>query len=389
MLSAAADAPGAWYGYLPLEEHPPLRSTPYGSFYFDWLHHPEDGDYWRRWSIEADYESITVPALSYGGWYDTFARGTVTNYAGLRERAGSAAARASQRLLVGPWQHVAWSARTGVLDHGAAAAAEIDAVQLRWFDRHLKDLDGGDEPPVRLFLMGRGQWLDESRWPPVGVVETPLFLRSGGRANSVRGDGALDLDPAGSEPPDVFVYDPLSPTLSQGGHACCYPAVSPIGPADQAAVESSGRVLVYTGRELAEELVVIGRVSLVLHAETDRLDTDFCARLCDVDPAGRSVNLLEGIVRGRYRDSLTEPTLLVPGEVYELLIDLGPVAHCFLPGHRVRLQVAGSDFPQWDRNLNTGEGLGSEGPLAALVATQVIHHSSRHPSRLLLPVARS
>ena len=388
LLTSAAESPGTWYGYLPLLEHPPLLATEYASYYFDWLRHPAYDDYWRRWSVDEDYGSIKAAALHYGGWYDSFARGVVGNFAGLRERAGSQAARDSQRLLVGPWQHVAWSGRTGVIDHGPEAAAEIDQIQLRWFDRFLRDIDDEDGPRVRLFLMGRKSWLEESAWPPSGVEAVPLFLRSGGRANSVRGDGVLDPEPAGGEPPDVYVYDPLVPTPSLGGHSCCYPSVAPIGPADQAPVEASGRVLIYTGPALEKDLLIVGSVTLVLHASSDRRDTDFCGRLCDVDPSGRSLNILEGIVRARFRESLTQPRDLSPGEVYDYRIDLGPVAHCFGRGHRVRLQVASSDFPQWDRNLNTGGVTGSEGPLAALVATQAIHHTSDHPSRLLLPVAR-
>jgi uncharacterized protein len=379
LLSAAAANPGPWYGYLPLREHPPLRSSEYASFFLDWLAHPSYDDYWKRWSIDEDYPSISAPALNYGGWYDVFARGTVRNFEGL--------AGAGGRLLMGPWQHVAWAPRVGVLDHGASAAAEIDQAQLRWFDRWLRDEGGPDEAAVRFFVMGLRTWLEESSWPPAGVREQPLFLRSGGRANSIRGDGALAADPPGEEPPDRFTYDPLLPVPSLGGHGCCFPEVAPIGPADQSAVESTGRVLVYSGPVLERSLLVIGSASVVLHAATDRADTDFTARLCDVDPGGHSVNLLEGIVRARYRESLSEPRPVVPGEAHEYRIDLGPIAHAFLPGHRVRLQVGSSDFPQWDRNLNTGGALGEEGPLAAVVATQTVFHTAALASRLLLSVA--
>jgi putative CocE/NonD family hydrolase len=381
-LSAAATDPWRWYGHLPLDAHPPLAATGYTPYYFDWLRHPTDDEYWRRWSIESDYGSISAPGFHYGGWYDVFARGTVRNFAGLSRAAGR------QRLLMGPWEHVAWSRRTGLLDHGPAAAADIDVQQVRWFDRWLRDAgDGVEDPAVRIFLMGRGAWLEESEWPLRGTREVPLFLRSGGRANSVRGDGRLDPEPPGGEPPDVFVYDPLLPTPSLGGHSCCYPDVAPIGPADQVAVESSGRVLVYTGRPLDRDLVVIGPVSLVLHAASDRRDTDFTARLCDVGPEGPSINILEGVVRARHRDPSGPPSDIEPGACYEYRIDLGVVAHSFNAGHRVRLQIASSDFPQWDRNLNTGGQLGREGPVSALVATQVVEHSTDRPSRLLLTVA--
>ena len=377
VLMEALASPGAWQQYLPLREHPPLLAGGYAPFYFDWLAHPSYDDYWRRWSIDEDYHSITAPALNYGGWYDAFARGTVRNFAGLP---GSS-------LLMGPWAHVAWSPRVGALDNGPQAAAEIDQAQLRWFDRWLRDVGPADPARARVFVMGLREWLEESAWPPAGTREESLFLRSGGRANSLRGDGTLAAEPAGEEDPDRFVYDPLSPIASHGGHSCCYPEGSPIGPADQAAVESSGRVLVYTGPPLEQRLLVLGPVVLLLHAATDRADTDFTARLCDVDPGGRSINLLEGVVRARYRDSLSAPVAVEPGAVYEYRIDLGPLAHAFLPGHRVRLQVGSSDFPQWDRNLNTGGELGAEGPLTARLATQTVFHTSGRPSRLLLSVA--
>lgn len=388
VLSASAANPWEWYDYLPLSKHPLLLASDYVPFYFEWLRHSSYDDYWRRWSIDEDYASISVPSFHHSGWYDVFARGTIRNFAGLHSGARSPRERPTQKLLMGPWQHVGWSPRTGVVDHGPSAVAGIDQLQLRWFDHFLRDEDGGRlDSPVSLFLMGRQAWLEESSWPPSGVEEQPLFLRSEGRANSVRGDGALSAEPPGEEPPDVFVYDPLVPTRSLGGHSCCYPDTAPIGPADQAAVENSGRVLVYSSPVLERDLIVVGPVSVVLYAATDRLDTDFTVRLCDVSPDRRSVNLLEGIIRARYRLSLSQPRDVMPGDVYEYRIDLGPVAHAFLARHRVRLQVASSDFPQWDRNLNSGRALGVGGPLAALVATQTVLHTSRFPSRLLLNVA--
>jgi uncharacterized protein len=380
-LAAAAANPGPVYEHLPLAD-PPVPSLPrYAPYYFDWIGHPANDENWRRWSIEDDYGSIRAAGFHYGGWYDALARGTVRNFNGLAVSGGAA-----QQLVMGPWQHIAWSRWTGDVDHGLSAAAEIDEMQLRWFDRHLRD-SGSEEPRVRLFLMGRGAWLEESEWPPRGVRQMALFLRSAGRANSNRGDGRLDADPPGDEPPDVFVYDPLVPTVSAGGHSCCYPGLAPIGPYDQATIESSGRVLVYTGRPLERDLVVAGPVSMVVHAATDAPDTDFTARLCDVDEGGCSINILEGIIRARYRNSLRLAVPIDAGQVLEYVIDLGPVAHCFRAGHRLRLVVASSDFPMWDRNLNTGGRLGAEGPLAARVATQAVFHSAALPSRLLLPVA--
>jgi putative CocE/NonD family hydrolase len=159
-----------------------------------------------------------------------------------------------------------------------------------------------------------------------------------------------------------------------------------MGPYSQEASERWGDVLVYTSQALEDELVLAGDVVVTLHAASTAVDTDFTARLCLVDPDGLSVNLKEGIVRARYRDSLSVPAPIEPGRVYEYRIALGPLAVRVAPGHRLRLDISSSDFPQWDRNLNTGGGLGTEGPAAAVVARQTVLHDRARPSRVTLPV---
>jgi putative CocE/NonD family hydrolase len=234
--------------------------------------------------------------------------------------------------------------------------------------------------------MGENRWIEESSWPPEGTEFRDYYLRSGGSANSINGDGELGLEPPGREPPDVYVYDPLFPIPSSGGHSCCFPIIAPMGPADQAEVEVLNGVLVYTSPPLEEDLTIIGPVSATLYAATSASDTDFTAKLCDVSPEGGSTNIQEGIVRARYRESLSDPKPVTPEEVYEYKIDLGPTAYVFKAGHRIRVQVSSSDFPQWDRNLNTGGPLGAEGAAQARVATQTVLHDSDHPSRVTLPV---
>jgi putative CocE/NonD family hydrolase len=386
-LQAAFLGAPTWYGHLPLKEHPPLAASGLAPYYFDWLAHPTDDDYWRRWSVEADYSRIDVPALHVGGWYDVFLGGTVKNFTGLRRLAGSERSRAAQKLVVGPWYHLPWSRVTGAVDFGAEAGNVVDQWQLRWFDQFLRDRDTGVlDAPVTLFLMGANRWVDERSWPPEGVELCDYHLHSRGTANSAGGDGRLDPEPPGEEPPDVYTYDPLLPVPSAGGHSCCFPIIAPMGPADQGAVEGLNSVLVYTSQPLERDLTVVGPITATLFAASSAPDTDFTVKLCDVSPEGRSVNLQEGIVRARYRDSLTNPTLLQPDQVYEYRIELGPTANVFRAGHRIRIQVSSSDFPQWDRNLNTGGPLGEEGAARARVATQLVLHDQRHPSRVTLPV---
>ncbi|MBX6341573.1 MAG: CocE/NonD family hydrolase [Thermomicrobiaceae bacterium] len=386
-LQAAFVGAPAWYGYLPLNEYPPLAGHDLGRYFFDWLAHPTYDDYWRQWSVDEDYSRIDVPALHVGGWYDVFLSGTVKNFLGLRAEAGSERARASQKLVVGPWYHLPWAHVTGAIDYGIEAGSIVDAWQIRWFDQFLRDDDTGVlDSPVTLFVMGEGRWRDFESWPPQGTAFYDYFFHSGGAANSVDGDGTLSLEPPGNEPPDVFTYDPLAPVPSLGGHSCCFPNIAPMGPAEQTPVEVLHGVLVYTSPPLERDLRVIGPVTATLHAVTSAADTDFTVKLCDVGPDGRSFNIQEGIVRARFRESLASPSPITPGQIYAYQIDLGPTAHVFRAGHRIRVQVSSSDFPQWDRNLNTGGPLGAEGPTRAVVATQIVLHEGAYASRITLPI---
>jgi putative CocE/NonD family hydrolase len=372
-----------WFGQLPLADLQPLTREN-APFFYDWLDHPTYDDYWRATAIDEDYARIAVPALHVGGWYDIFLAGTVANFTGLRGGAGSPEARAGQKLLVGPWQHGPWEPLLGA---GAEASPlVVNEWQARWLDHWLKGIDTGVlASPATVYVMGDG-WRDLDAWPPSGSRRVDWFLHSDGRANSRSGDGTLSQEPPADEPADVFVYDPLAPTASNGGHSCCDDTVTPMGPRSQEGSERWGDVLVYTTAPLREDLELIGDVDVTLYAASSAVDTDFTARLCVMGEDGESTNLKEGIVRARYRDSLSAPSPIEPGRVYELLISLGPLAARIAAGARIRLDVASSDFPQWDRNLNTGGPLGGEGYAMAVVARQTVLHDRDHPSRITLPV---
>jgi putative CocE/NonD family hydrolase len=386
MNAAFLGAPN-FYAHLPLNEYPPFAGSDHGRYFFDWLAHPSYDEYWRGWSVDKDYSRIDVPAMHVGGWYDVFLGGTVKNFEGLKREAGSEGSRAAQKLLVGPWYHLPWSRLTGASDFGPEARNVVDGWQLRWFDQFLREEDTGVlDSPVTVFLMGENRWVDYGSWPPEGTEVRDYYLRSGGASNSRYGDGYLSEEPPEGEPPDLFTYDPLLPVPSAGGHSCCFPIIAPMGPADQAQVEVLNGVLVYTSAPLERDLTVAGPVGVTLHAATTAPDTDFTAKLCDVSPEGRSINVQEGIVRARYRESLSDPSPITPDEVYEYGIDLGPTAYVFRAGHSLRVQVSSSDFPQWDRNMNTGGELGTEGAASARVAVQTVLHDARHPSRITLPV---
>jgi putative CocE/NonD family hydrolase len=370
---------------LPLDAIAALdnQDTP---FFNDWIAHPTYDDYWKRWSIDEDYSRIEVPALHVAGWYDVFLSGSVKNYVGLRAGAGNERARANQRLLIGPWYHIPWIVLGGVEDEDASPHA-FDEWQIAWYDRQLKSESVADaDPPVRLYILREGKWRDFDNWPPTGSKPIEFFLHSDGRANSVFGDGSLSLNAPDRELPDVYAYDPVAPQPGPGGHSCCFENVAPMGPVDQAVREINNGVLIYTSEPLSDPMYLIGDVSATIYAATTAVDTDFAVRLCVVDSAGVSTNIQEGIVRARYRDSLSEPSLLEPGTSYRYEIPIGPVGVRLDAGERIRLQVTSNDFPQWDRNLNTGHSPSSEGLASAIVATQALYHDSEHPSSITLPV---
>ena len=376
LIEAAAGAQ-AGYGVLPLRAHAALGAGD-APFYLEWLRHESYDDFWRATAVDEDYGRITVPALHIGGWWDIFATGTVANFTGLR-----AAGDAPQKLLVGPWAHTPW-APIGT-DDPAAGCTAVDDWQLRWFDHVLKQRDTGVlASPVTVYVGGAG-WRDFDAWPPVSARIVDWYLHSGGRANSRLGDGTLSTEPPGDELADVFVYDPAWPVASAGGHSCCDGASAPVGPACQAEVERLMTVLVYTSTPLPEPIELVGDVEVTVFAASSARDTDFTAKLCLVDETGRSTNLLEGVVRARFRESLASPSPLEPGRVYELTIALGPTAVRIPRGHRLRLDISSSDFPQWDRNLNTGGALGVEPLSASVVATQAVYHDLTRPSCLRLP----
>jgi putative CocE/NonD family hydrolase len=373
-----------WHSFLPLNEHPPLKAGDTG-YFFDWIAHSTYDDYWMRWSIDEGYGQMDVPALHIAGWYDVFLNGSVKNFVSLRNGAHSEKAREAQRLIIGPWFHVPWRPLTSESGERAAPSM-VDDWQLLWFNQHLKGEGQALESPVTAYVLGEEKWRSFDKWPPLNSVATSWHLHSNGRANSKFGDGSLSLAYPDDEPPDIFLYDPSSPVPSLGGHSCCFESVAPIGPADQLRREELNTVLVYSSAPLENDLLLIGDVVLILFAATSAVDTDWTARFCQVDPAGHSTNLQEGIVRARFRESLSDPTLLEPNEVYEYEIVMGPVGILIPRGYMLRLQVSSSDFPQWDRNMNTGGPLGVESIVDSVVATQVVLHNKAYPSRLMLPI---
>ncbi len=350
----------------------------------DWVAHQSYDQYWRAISDEERFDKVAVPAYNFGGWFDLLLGGTLNGYTGVRAKGATEAARKGAKLIVGPWGHGA-SQKFGDLDFGPAAMRDILELENRWNDHYLKGIDNGidREPPVEIFFMGANKWAKFADWPVPGARVTPFYLDSGGRANSWRGDGVLRRDPPTGAPVDRYSYDPDNPVPSLGGNDCCG-APFPVGPRDQRPVESRNDVLVYTSAELAEPLAIAGPVRMKLAASTDGRDTDWMAKLVDVYPDGRAFNVAEGILRARFHGGLDKPQPLEPGRSYEFDIDMRGTANVFLPGHRIRVDITSGNFPQFDRNPNTGEALGASSRMR--VAKQTVHHGAGKLSRIELPV---
>ena len=356
-------------------------------FWDDWMRHRTDDEYWEAINGEKRYEQMAAPALIMGGWYDLYARDTFDNFVGMSQRGGTAEARRS-KLIVGPWPHrLSDCSRTGDIDFGAHSMIDLDQLEMRWFDYWLKGIDDGiaADPPIRLFIMGTGQWRDEDEWPLARTDWQTWHFHSDGRANTLRGDGLLSRRPPDEEPADQFVYDPRYPVQTTGGNNCCSPEIVPWGPYDQRPVEMRADVLCYTSDPLEDDLEVTGPIRVVLHAATDGPDTDWTAKLVDVSPSGYAMNLCDGVLRARFRESLAQPKLVEPGAVLEYTIDLGVTGNVFRKGHSIRVEISSSNFPRFDRNLNTGGDLTTQSQMRS--ARQTIHHSHPHPSHIILPVA--
>jgi putative CocE/NonD family hydrolase len=392
--------PTDWPSYF---RHLPLATADEASghvtpHYRDWLAHPSRRDpYWNGISFEREAAKIAVPLLVVEGWYDIFLRAALRDDVVLRSAAAPPRARAGKRMIIGPWGHTKnTGARYNVaslpdsgfdrrLDFGPDAEFHRRNLFLRWHDHWLKGIDNGvdREAPIKIFVMGENRWRDEREWPLARTRHTKFYLASGGKANTSAGDGTFAAAPPAGALSDTYVYDPASPVATLGGNVCC--SSVPSGPRDHRRLEERADVLVYSGPVLTEAVEVTGPITMKLFAATTGRDTDWVARLIDVHPDGYAQNVQDGILRARYRRGREQPAELVePGRVYEYDVDLWATSHVFLPGHRMRLQVTSSNFPRFDRNLNTGEDPATGTRMQS--ATQTVYHSAQYPSHVVLPV---
>jgi hypothetical protein len=391
-LVAAVDATDELLKRTPLRDVPELEGL--APYYNDWLDHPSYDDFWKACSPAERRSEINVPSLNMGGWFDLFLKGTIANYLAMKEQ-GAQPGRDAQRLVIGPWAHGpmgGWFPERSFGLMGSADAADITGMTLRWFDHLLKGEDNGvpGDKPVRVFVMGANTWREEDDWPLPDTDFVDYHLGGAGLANTATGDGTLGVAAPDGQATDVYLYDPRNPVPTVGGSSFL-PGLfigANAGPRDQREVEQRADVLCYTSEPLDSPLEVTGPVEAILYVSSSAPDTDFTAKLVDVAPDGRAENLADGILRVRYRESLSEPVLMEPGEIYEIRVDLVAISNVFAAGHRIRLDVSSSNFPRFDRNTNTGGVIAREGAEDFQTAVNRVHHGGEHRSRLVLPVIR-
>ena len=352
------------------------------------LTHPEPDGFWTRLDLTPRLPELKLPALHVVGYYDFFSRESVDNFVVMQKQARDPQTRQQQRLILGPWDHGSvGKTKVAQVEFGPEAAVDTFALQLDWFDRHLKQDPAAlakPFPPVRYFSMGDNIWHDAQTWPPEGFTATSFYLSSEGKANTRQGNGRLTREaPTADQLADTFRADPANPTPSTPITEARPIKAAVWGPVDQSTTEDREDVLVYTSEPMTAPLTFAGNAKAKLHVSTDTPDADWAVKLIDVHPDGFAQNIARGILRGRYRNSLLKPELMQPGQVYEITVDLGPVAATIANGHQLRVDISGADFPLYDRNPNTAEGI--RGAKTA-IATEYVHHRPGALSRIVLPV---
>ncbi|MGB0370912.1 MAG: CocE/NonD family hydrolase [Opitutales bacterium] len=368
--------PVDWIGGI---DHLPLKtldqSLGFNIRHFqDWLKHPSYDSYWRPLNLEARATEMSVPALNIGGWFDVFLRSTIGSYKTMTEQARTELARENQRLLIGPWPH-GWnrSTQNGDLDFGPDSLVDWDSLHLDWFDHWLKGESLSDEPPIKIFVMGDNVWRYENAWPLERTEYTPFYLHS---------DGSFGIDMPESENTYLeYKYDPMDPVPTLGGNIM---RTQVRGPRDQRPLDQRTDILRFITEPAEEKMEITGPITANIFAASDSTDTDFMAKLVVVRPDGLSFNLVDGVIRARYREGFEQPILITPGEVLEYTIDLWATSYVLQPGERLRVDITSSNFPRLNRNPNTGAPFAET--TETRVATQTIHMSSEYPSSITLPI---
>ncbi len=354
---------------------------------------PVTDPWWDQFYYMTENYKSDVPALHVNSWYDFGSRETIITYEHMRDNSESKMARENQFMIMSPSTHcmsesVSEKTVVGERELGDARYGFIE-IYLNWFEYWLKGDEKGvyDMPKIQYYLMGKNEWKSANEWPIPGTEVKKYYLNSKGSANSLHGDGILSLVPPAIKSSDSFVYDPADPVPTKGGPVCCTGKNSPAGSFDQREIETRNDVLVYTSEPLKKGIEVTGKLNVVFYVSSSAKDTDFTAKLIDVYPDGRAYNIEEGILRARYREGQDKEVWMEQDKVYEVHVDMDATSNYFGPGHRIRLEVSSSNFPRFDRNLNTGGNNYDE--VEWIKATNTIYHTKIYPSHLLLPVVKN
>ena len=348
---------------------------------------------WYKGGYFHDNMRINIPGLWFMSWYDVSVGPNLEMYNIVRKTAKGDAAN-QQWAIIAPVGHCSYTRAAehtvvGERDMGDARLNYQD-IMYEFFDRFLKGTNSGvmdTLPKVRYFTMGLNKWQKADSWPPKGAQPMTFFLGSGGKANTLSGDGVLSMTAPPADKPDLFTYDPANPVMSFGGNVCCQGnAVTP-GAMDQRKMEARPEILVYTTEPFKEGTEASGPITPTLYVSSDAKDTDFTVKVLDVYPDGRAYNLDESIQRMRYRDGYDKPLVwMEPGKVYKVALQPLNTSNYFEAGHRLRIEVSSSNFPRFDRNLNTGGKNYDEAK--GVVAHNVVHHSAQYPSALTITVVK-
>jgi putative CocE/NonD family hydrolase len=370
---------GSHTGVLPFRDHPALHGADLPQYVLDWFDHDQPTEYWTALDVSQKLDRIQVPAIHLSGWFDPFSWGSIQGFRWLCRYARSEFARRHQYLIAGPWQHIPWGDRAGIMTFGPEALLDTDAILLRWFNHWLKDSgEFANEPRIRHFVLGENQWRHADAWPDPPAHENEiLYLHSGGKANSRKGNGTLSNEkPEDDEPCDVFVYDPEVPVVAPGGTA------APSGSFDQATLELGNNVLVYTTKPLTKSLLVFGHPYVVLYCSSSSAHTDFTAKLVRLRPNRAAEFICIGIARSSW---LFRESGYSADKVNLWHFGLEPTSCRFDVGDCIRLEIASSAFPLYDRNPGTGVPSCRATSWEWKRSTQVLYHDASRPAALYLP----
>jgi putative CocE/NonD family hydrolase len=348
---------------------------------------------WYRGGLWHDDMQVNVPGLWFMSWYDVSVGPNLAAFNQVRKTAKGEIA-GEQWAVIAPTLHCGYTRATEdtVVGERSMGDARLDYNELIYgfFDKFLKGEDSrtlAKQPHVQYFTMGINKWQKSDTWPPAGAKTMDFYLSSGGKANSLTGDGILSTAAPAEDRPDSFVYDPMNPVPSYGGNVCCTGNAVTGGSLDQRPMESRADILVYSSEPFKEGVELSGPITPTIYVSSDAKDTDVTVKVIDVAPDGTAWNLDESIQRLRYREGYDKPPVwLTPGKVVKVELQPLNTSNYFAPGHRLRIEVSSSNFPRFDRNMNTGGNNYDE--TKGVVAHNSIHHSSVYPSKVTVTAIR-